>query len=115
MEKWTKPPWKLAREGRRFILGSEASDVGFAIFESFDGQPSFAEVEASAILARAAPEIYEALKEAREWLLGWQSAEPYLETIERALAKAGWTPEADEPATPTASCSTVPPIPGSGR
>lgn len=58
-------------------------------------------------------DLFEALKEAREWLLGWQSAAPYLETIERALTTAGWTPEADGLAL--ASESTVPPIPGSGR
>lgn len=46
------------------------------------------QMEANARLIAAAPEMYEALKAAEEWLSGWASAEPYLETIRAALLKA---------------------------
>ena len=33
-------------------------------------------------------ELLEALKDAREWLSGWASAEPQLQRIDAAIAKA---------------------------
>ena len=46
------------------------------------------ELEATAILAQSAPDMFEALIQAREWLRGWASAETQLAVIDAALAKA---------------------------
>lgn len=43
--------------------------------------------EANARLIAAAPDMYEALKQAREWLSGWASADLQLAIIDAALAK----------------------------
>ena len=50
----------------------------------------------SAVLFAAAPDMFEALLQARDWLEGWVSAEPQLAIIEAALAKATPTGEASD-------------------
>lgn len=47
-------------------------------------------------LRDAAPDMFEALLQARDWLRGWASAEPQLAIIEAALAKATPTGEASD-------------------
>ena len=47
-------------------------------------------------LREAAPDMFEALIQAREWLRGWASAEPQLAIIEAALAKASPAPTKGE-------------------
>lgn len=44
--------------------------------------------ERKPILIAAAPDMFEALEGAAEWLSGWASAEPYLGRIQAARAKA---------------------------
>lgn len=44
--------------------------------------------EANALLIAAAPDMFEALLQARAWLEGWASAEPQLAIIDAVLAKA---------------------------
>ena len=44
--------------------------------------------EDDARLIAAAPEMYEALLQAREWLRGWASAEQQLAVVDAALSKA---------------------------
>lgn len=46
------------------------------------------QITANANLIAAAPEMLEALLDAKEWLSGWASAEPYLSEIEAVIAKA---------------------------
>lgn len=44
--------------------------------------------KANAKLIAAAPELLEALEQAKMWLEGWASAEPELAIINKAIAKA---------------------------
>ena len=43
---------------------------------------------ATARMIAAAPDMLAALKGAEEWLSGWASAEPYIDVIRAAIAKA---------------------------
>lgn len=52
------------------------------------GYPPYDTCAANARLIAAAPDMFEALIQARDWLRGWASAEPQLAIIEAALAKA---------------------------
>jgi len=53
--------------------------------------------QANARLIAVAPEMLEALEQAEEWLSGWASAEPYIDDIQAAIAKA----KGESPLTPT--------------
>lgn len=44
--------------------------------------------EANARLISASPDLLEACQKAVEWLSGWQSAEPYIDVLRAAIAKA---------------------------
>ena len=52
------------------------------------GRRDFDEVIANARLIAAAPELLEACKKAEGWLSGWASAEPYIDVLRAAIAKA---------------------------
>jgi len=52
------------------------------------------EDRANAYLIAAAPELLEACRKAEEWLSGWASADPYIDVIRAAIARA--TGQADK-------------------
>lgn len=92
MSKHTPGPWIVDPNHPQDISPADDLRLGVASIcnsDNIDGRWVFAEVsKANAALIAAAPEMLEALLDAKEWLSGWASAEPYLSKIEAIIAKA---------------------------
>lgn len=94
MSKHTPGPWK--REGLTvYALMSAGWLKGKELFKNrfwanlvCDASCSKEEAEANARLVAAAPELLDACIDARRWLAGWASAEPYISLLDAAIAKA---------------------------
>lgn len=84
-EVWFTPgPWEW--DGCAQIVEAARPHMRVAFLPS-DAQ-NYACGEPNAHLITAAPDMYNALLGAEEWLRGWASAEPYIDTIRAALDKA---------------------------
>jgi hypothetical protein len=87
MPKHTAGRWTYetgpALEGRYHTV--EAED-GTMVCECYEGTED--EQEANARLCAATPELLAACEAAKEWLEGWASAEPYIQKLEAAIARA---------------------------
>jgi hypothetical protein len=84
--KHTAGPWKVDGPPDNQIVWS--SPENRVCFLAHSNGADEARDVANARLIAAAPDLYEALEEAEEWLSGWASAEPYLAQIRAALALA---------------------------
>lgn len=84
----TKGPWTAADKAAWF-RGQQHPDHGkIAISAGPGGTVANVYGRENAALIAAAPDMFEALVQARDWLRGWASAETQLAIIEAALAKA---------------------------
>ncbi|MBN7763532.1 hypothetical protein JYP52_20540 [Nitratireductor aquibiodomus] len=83
----TPGPWLVEPHGKTYALYSRRDDRyhGLRLVNLDDGDHNF---EANARLIAAAPDMLEALKQARGWLQGWASAEREIAIIDAALSKA---------------------------
>lgn len=90
----TRGPWKVTR---RYEVGpvSDADDQSYGMVLALCDVYGDNRAQDARLIA-AAPDMFEALLQARDWLEGWVSAEPQLAIIEAALAKATPTGEASD-------------------
>jgi hypothetical protein len=71
------PEWITAGDDTTIVMGGDSFGTVYGVRDP-----------ANACLIAAAPDMFEALIQAREWLRGWASAEAQLAIIDAALAKA---------------------------
>lgn len=87
----TPGPWELSlAHDRAYGIHARGANGLRANVVNWGGLSRAAsdEGQANARLIAAAPDLLEACKQAREWLAGWASAEPYIDALEAAIAKA---------------------------
>lgn len=91
-EKHTEGPWELCWEdGKHGVVAAavEGKMVFVGMITNADDDPIKTERrKANAQLVSAAPEMLEGLKQAKEWLEGWASAESELSYINNIISKA---------------------------
>lgn len=89
MSKFTPGPWSVDNSRHEGSINRMEPFRHIGMVSNFlHDHSSREENEANAKLIAAAPEMLDALLNAKEWLSGWASAEPYLSEIEAVIAKA---------------------------
>lgn len=88
----TPGPWRSTLdEFGDYVIQPAGQELAVAAVVNGDARGLLGEASehaANALLIAAAPDMFEALIQAREWLRGWASAEPQLALVDAALAKA---------------------------
>lgn len=93
----TPGPWEMWTSCSFRRIGSASGEVLCGITQRSDGHPDLLFPNGGyegpdARLILAAPELLEACIAARSWLAGWASADPYIDILEAAIARATTSP-----------------------